>query len=319
VFVGIDVAKDKLDVARSDGPDLLTVGNDADGVGRVVAALRAAGPAVACVVVEATGGLERPVLDALLDAGLPVALANPAHVRHLAKGLGILAKTDAIDARVLVAFARHAAPRLARKRSANRAELDALVTCRRQLVHVRTEQTNRRARTASAAARRAIDAVLKAVDQQIESLDGQVAALIGSDDDMGRLDALLRSVPGVGPVLSATLLAELGELGTVGRRQVGALAGVVPFNHDSGGMKGRRAIRGGRAAVRSVLYMATIAAMRFNPVIRAFAGRLRAAGKAGKVVAVACMHKLLAILNAMARDGLTWDELDLVKKLPKTT
>lgn len=316
LFAGIDVAKDKLDLARSDDADaaVLTCPNAPDGVAQVTAAL-AACPHLACVVVEATGGLEQPLLDALLDAHLPVALANPGHVRHFAKGLGILAKTDAIDARVLAAFARHAAPRLAEKRAANRAELEALVTCRRQLVHVRTEQLNRRGRTRSTAALRSIDAVLKTLDAQVDSLDRQIRTLIESDDDMGRFDRLLRSVPGVGPTLSATLLAEMLELGTLGRRQAAALAGVAPFSRDSGRTRGTRSIRGGRGAVRSVLYMATIAAMRFNPVIKAFARRLLDAGKRKKVVIVACMRKLLTILNAMLREGLRWDQMKLAQNL----
>jgi transposase len=313
LFVGIDVAKDKLDLARSDAADaILTVANDAAGIAEVVATLAAARPAV--IVVEATGGLERPLVDALLDAALPVALVNPGHVRHFAKGLGILAKTDAIDAKVLMSFARLAAPRLLQKRSANRAELEALLTCRRQLVHVRTEQTNRRGVTASKAAVRSIDAVLKTLKRQILELDRQIAKLIEGDDDLNHLDRLLRSVPGVGAVLSGTLLCELAEIGTVGRRELSALAGVAPFNDDSGRRdKGKRRIRGGRTSVRCVLYMATIAAMRFNPVIRRFGGRLKQAGKQKKVAIVACMRKLLSILNAMVREGLTWDQLKLVR------
>jgi len=313
VFVGVDVAKDKLDLARSDAEAVLTVANDAAGIAHVVRLLRAAGPALSVIVVEATGGLERPLLDALLDAGLPAALVNPGHVRHFAKGIGKLAKTDAIDARMLAEFARLAAPRLAQKRSANRAELEALVTCRRQLLHVRTEQANRRGATASKAAVRSIDRVLKALDKEVDALDAQVKKLVESDDDLDSIDRLLRSVPGVGPVLSSTLLAELMELGTIGRRQVGALVGVAPFNCDSGRSKGKRAIRGGRASVRSVLYMATIAAMRVNPVIRRFAERLAGAAKLKKVAIVACMRKLLSILNAMIRERITWDQLKLVK------
>jgi transposase len=313
VFAGIDVAKDQLDLARSDADGIATISNDPAGIRQIVQQFRAAGAALAVIVVEATGGLERPLLDALLEAGLPVALVNPGHVRHFAKGIGRLAKTDAIDARVLAEFARLAAPRLAQKRSQNRAELEALVTCRRQLLHVRTEQSNRRGATASPAARRSIDRVLKTLDKEVDALDGQIKKLIGSDDDFGQLDRLLRSVPGVGPVLSSTLLAELMELGTVGRRQVGALVGVAPFNCDSGRSKGKRAIRGGRASVRSVLYMATIAAMRFNPVIRRFAERLAGRAKQKKVVIVACMRKLLSILNAMIRERITWDQLKLVK------
>jgi transposase len=311
LLVGIDVARDKLDVARSDTHAVLTEPNDPAGIAALAAALRDAGPAL--IVVEATGGYERPLVAALLDAELPVAVANPAHVRHLAKGLGILAKTDALDARVLLAYARHAQPRLAEKRDKHRVELEALVTCRRQLLHVSTEQRNRRQTTHSPQARKAIDAVLKTVDRQIESLDRQVRKLIDSDDDMSRKDRIIRSVPGVGPVLSATLLASLCEIGRVGRGQISALVGVAPYNRDSGRFKGQRAIRGGRAPVRCVLYMATLAAIRCNPVIRRFALRLRAAGKLSKVVIVACMRKLTTILNAMLRDNLEWSQLNLVK------
>jgi transposase len=313
LFVGIDVAKAKLDLARSDADRTVTIANDAAGVRQVVQQLRAAGAALAVIVVEATGGLERPLLDALLDADLPVALVNPGHVRHFAKGMGKLAKTDAVDAKVLVEFARRAAPRLAKKRSKNRAELEALVTCRRQLTLVRTEQSNRRGATASPAARRSIDRVLKTLNKEIDALDEQIRKLIESDDDFGHFDKLLQSVPGVGPVLSSTLLAELMELGTCGRRQVGALVGVAPFNCDSGRFRGRRRIRGGRATVRSVLYMATIAAMRCNPVIRRFAQRLAGGAKLNKVIIVACMRKLLSILNAMIREGIAWEQLKLVK------
>jgi transposase len=313
IFVGIDVAKDKLDLARSDSAQTLTVVNDPAGIGRIVDSLRQARPTT--IVVEATGGLEQSVLNALLDAGLPVALVNPGHVRHFARGIGILAKTDAIDARILVEFARLASPRLAAKRSANQAELDALITCRRQLTHVRTEQTNRRHGTSSKPARKAIDAVIKTVNKQIEDLDRQIRKLIESDDDLDSIDKLLRSVPGVGNVLSATILAELNELGSTDRGRISALVGVAPFNCDSGHMKGKRSIRGGRASVRSVLYMATIVAIRFNPVISRFAQRLQKAGKLSKVTITACMRKLLTLLNAMVRDNLRWDQLNVVKNL----
>jgi transposase len=312
-FVGIDVAKDKLDLARSDSAELLTVANDPRGIARLVEALEAARPAR--VVVESTGGLERPLLEALLDAGLPVALVNPGRVRHFAIGIGILAKTDPIDASVLMKFARLAEPRLAQKRSANQAELDDLVTCRRQLTSARTAQANCRLTTRSKGALASVDAVLKALDQQIERLDQKIRRLIDSDDDFKHLDRLLRSVPGVGPVLSSTLVAELSELGSADRREIGALVGVAPFNRDSGKLRGKRAIRGGRTSVRCVLYMAALAAIRFNPVLRNFAERLRKAGKSAKVVIVACMRKLLTLLNAMVRDNLSWNELTVVKAL----
>lgn len=313
VFVGIDVALDKLDLARTGSDKLFSVANDAKGFQQIVQALRPLTPAV--IVVEATGGLERLLVDTLIDAGLPVAIVNPGHVRHFAKGLGILAKTDAIDAFVLCEFARLASPRLTQKRTKNQAELDALVTCRRQFTHVRVEQTNRRFSTTSKPALRAVNAVIKFLDKQIDGLDRQIRKLIESDDDFNSIDRLLQSVPGVGSVLSSTLLAELRELGSTDRRQISSLVGVAPFNHDSGRMKGKRAIRGGRAAVRSVLYMATIAAMRFNPVIRAFSIRLKKTGKSSKTVIVACMRKMITLLNAMIRDNLDWSQLNVVKSL----
>lgn len=313
LFVGIDVAKDKLDLARSDTGELITVDNDHKGIADIVQGLAAARPTR--IVVESTGGLERPLLEALLGADLPVALVNPSRVRHLAIGLGILAKTDPIDASVLMEFARLAEPRLAQKRTENQAELDALITCRRQLTAARTQHLNCRLSTTSSNALKSIDAILKALDKQIEVLDEKIRKLIDSDDDFKHLDRLLRSVPGVGPVLSATLLGELRELGTTDRRQIGALVGVAPFNRDSGTFQGKRSIRGGRAQVRNVLYMATLAAVRFNPVLRNFAGRLTKAGKQSKVIVVACMRKLLTLINAMVRDNLTWPELRVVKTL----
>jgi transposase len=311
LFLGIDVAKQKLDLARSDVDSILTVSNDAAGIATLLAPLLTQRPTL--IVVEATGGLERPLLEALLEAELPVALVNPAHVRHFAKALGKGAKTDAIDAAVLVDFARLLSPRLLHKRSQNQTELEALVTCRRQLLQVRTEQTHRRGATCSVAARGSIDAVLKTLNRQILQLDCKIQKLIEGDDNMHPLDQLLQSVPGVGKVLSSTLLCELAEIGTIDRRRVCALVGVAPFNRDSGRFKGQRAIRGGRASVRCVLYMAAVAAMRFNPVIHRFAQRLKAAGKRNKVVIVACMRKLLSLLNAMIRDRLNWDQLNVVK------
>jgi transposase len=313
VYVGIDVSKETLDLARSGSPEVTTLPNDAGGIAALVKLLEPLRPAV--VVVESTGGLERPLLGALLDADLPAALVHPGRVRSFAKGVGVLAKTDRIDAALLVRFARQASPRLAARRTANQDQLQALVVCRRQLSTTRVQQSNRLDATAAKPARKAIQKVVATLDKQVESLDKQIRDLIDADDDFKHLDGLLRSVPGVGPTLSATLAAEVPELGTADGAKVCALVGVAPFNRDSGKTTGKRSIRGGRAAVRCVLYMATISAMSCNPVISAFARRLKAAGKAGKVAIVACMRKLLTLLNAMARDGLTWDQLDVVKKL----
>jgi transposase len=318
LYVGIDVAKDKLDVAFSEDPaaPVDCIANDATAIAALVQRLLALKPAV--IVVESTGGLERPLLEALLEAQLPVALVHPGRVRHFAKGVGVLAKTDRIDARVLVRFARQAEPRLAEKRRKSHDELRDLVACRRQLTATKTQQTNRRGATFAKSALKSIDAVVKALDKQIASLDKQIRDIIDADDDFKYLDGLLQSVPGVGPAVSATLAADLSELGDTDRQSVAALVGVAPFPDDSGTTKGKRSIRGGRADVRCALYMATLSAVRFNPVIKLFAQRLKSAGKVNKVMITACMRKLLALINAMVRDGLTRDQLDVVKKLAAT-
>jgi transposase len=317
LYVGIDVAKDKLDLARSDTDSVQTFANDPAGIAAIVKLMSSARPAM--IVIESTGGLERPLLEALLEAGLPAALVNPGRVRHFAKAMGVESKTDHIDAGVLVLFGQKAAPRLAQRRARNELELRDLVACRRQLTATRSQQSNRRGSTTSKAALRSIDAVLKTLDKQIDSLDKQIRDLIDADDEFKHLDKLLQSVPGVGPTFSATLVADVPELGKADRQVLSAIVGVAPFPDDSGTIKGLRSIRGGRADVRCVLYMATLAAIRCNPIIKAFSQRLRAAGKRNKVMIVACMRKLLSLLNAMARDGLAWDQLDVVKKLATNT
>jgi transposase len=314
VYVGIDVAKAMLDLARSDDlKDVQRFDNDAPGIARVVKLLTDAKPVM--IVIESTGGLERPLLAALLDAGLPVALVHPGRVRDLARALGILAKTDRIDARVLVLFGQKAEPRLTERLDRTRSELGDLVNCRRQLSTTRVQQANRRGATFSSSARQSIDAVIATLEKQIERLDRQIRQLIDADDDFRDLDRILRTVPGVGPTLAATLVAELPELGRTQRQPISAIVGVAPFNDDSGMTSGQRRIRGGRAHVRTVLYMATLAAIRFNPIIKSFAQRLKARGKRNKVVIVAAMRKLLSLLNVMARDRLAWHELDVVGKL----
>lgn len=310
-FAGIDVSKDFLDSACSDSSQTWRVANDAAGIASLVRQFQSLAPA--CIVIESTGGLERPLLAALLDADLPVALVNPAKVRHLAKGLGILAKTDAIDARILAIFAQKAAPRLLEKRPQIQAELDALVTCRRQLIKSRTEQANRQLTTLSKTAKKALQAVLNTLDKQIAKLDKQIRDHIDSNDQWKHVDALIKSAPGAGDVLASTLVANLPELGHAESRRLTALVGVAPFNNDSGRFKGQRTIQGGRADIRSVLYMATLAAMRCNPVIKKFGDRLIKAGKKRKVAIVACMHKFLILLNTMVRENLTWTQLNVVK------
>jgi transposase len=313
LYVGIDVSKQTLDLARSNSKAVEQFDNSKAGIAKVIEMMSMAKPVM--IVIESTGGLERPLLEALLDADLPAALVHPGRVRSLAKGLGILAKTDRIDARVLVLFGQKAGPRLSERASKNRTELSDLVACRRQLSLTLVQQTNRRLSTFSSSARKSIDAVITALEKQIEKLDRQIRNLIDADDDFRDLDRLLRTVPGVGPTLAATLVADVPELGKTERQQVSAVVGVAPFPDDSGTVHGQRRISGGRANVRGVLYMATLAAMRFNPVIKTFAQRLKATGKRNKVVIVACMRKLLSLLNAMARDRLSWQQLDVVKKM----
>ena len=311
LFVGIDVSKEFLDTARCGLPNTWRNANTPEGIASLVRQLQEIAPA--CIVVESTGGLERPLLDALLEANLPVALVNPGNVRHMARGLGILAKTDAIDAQVLARFAELAAPRLLEKRPQIQAELDALVNCRRQLVKTRTEQANRRLTTASKAAKKALDAVLNTLDKQIAKLDKQIRDHIDSDDQWKHVHDIIRSAPGAGAILASTLVANLPELGKADHRELTALVGVAPFNNDSGNFKGPRRIHGGRRDVRSVLYMATVAAIRCNPVIKDFADRLLKAGKKPKVAIVACMRKFLILLNTMVRENLTWHQLNIVK------
>ncbi|MGH8336002.1 MAG: IS110 family transposase [Gammaproteobacteria bacterium] len=312
LYVGIDVAKEKLDLATSEFKEVRQFDNNPAGIARIVKLMTANKPVM--IVIESTGGLERQLLHALLEVELPVALVQPKRVRYFAKALGILAKTDQIDGHVLVAFGQKAAPRLSEKLSENQIALSDLITCRKQLVITQTQQTNRRGTTTNKDALKAMDAVLRALQKQIESLDKKIRKIIEADDAFNDLDKLLQSVPGVGPGLSAALIADVPELGKTDRQEVGALVGVAPFAKDSGNTKGQRSISGGRAGVRSVLYMATQAAIRFNPIIKVFAERLEAAGKLPKVVIVACMRKLLTMLNAMVRDRITWQELNVVKK-----
>jgi transposase len=305
VFVGIDVAKAKFDLGTSLDPRVTTFDHTDAGVRQAVTQLVSLKPAL--VVLEATGGLERKLAAALLDAALPVAVVNPRHVRHFAIGLRISAKTDPIDTRVLVRYAELAHPRLLEKRPANQAELAALVVRRRQLVTTRAEETNRLQQVESKVAKQSIRTMLATLDKQVDRLDKAIASLIESDDDLSGKNQIIQSVPGVGPVVAATLLAEVPELGDISQKQLSALIGVAPYNHDSGKFKGTRSIFGGRASVRCVLYMAAVTATTFNPTIKAFAERLKARGRVAKVALVACMRKLLTIINALVKRNESWN------------
>jgi transposase len=301
--VGIDVAKAHLDVAVRPTGAAWRVANDAPGIAALVDRLRSDAPVA--VVLEATGGCEVPLVSALVEADLPVAVVNPRQVRDFARATGRLAKTDALDAAVLARFAEAVRPPLRPLPDAAHVELGALVTRRRQLVEMLTAERNRLG-TAPERVRPHLREHVRWLEQALSAVDRDLAALIRASPVWRTREALLRSVPGVGPVLATTVLAELPELGQLGRHAVAALVGVAPLNHDSGTLRGRRAIWGGRAHVRAVLYMATVAAVRYNPVVAAFYHRLRAAGKPAKVALTACMRKLLVILNAVVRHGTPW-------------
>lgn len=305
LFVGIDVSQSSWDVHLLPAGRSFSVRVDDGAIERLLEQLGS--PEASLIVIEATGGVERSLAAGLLDAGWTVAVVNPRQVRDFAKALNRLAKTDRIDAETLALFAQAVQPRPTQKVPAQAQQLDALVTRRRQVVGLRSMERTRQGQTADKTARRSIEAAVKFFDKQIAALDKAIVRLIEADDDWRAKRDLLQSVPGVGPTTSATLVAELPELGRLNRQEIAALAGVAPFNHDSGKHRGERRIRGGRTALRTTLYMAAFAARRFNPKLRQFALRLHQAGKPFKVVIIACMRKLLTILNSLVRNGTRWN------------
>ena len=310
VFVGIDVAKDHLDVAsRPDGAEF-RLPNSPEGVAALVERLRDAVPEL--VVLEATGGLERTAVAALVDAGIPVRVVEPARVRHFARSLGRLAKTDALDARMLAAFARVLHQHPERERfvkplaDAELQRLQALVLRRRQLVQMLTSEKQRK-RIAHAAAHASIERHIEFLTKELSDSDYDVAGHV--QQHHAALAEALQSVPGIGAASVAVLLAELPELGKLDRRRIAALVGVAPLNRDSGQMRGQRAIWGGRHDVRRTLYMATLVAVRHCSVFKAFYEHLLERGKRKKVALVAAMRKLLTVLNAIAKQGSRWNPM----------
>jgi transposase len=303
VFVGIDVSKRMLDVAVRPWGLQLSVENDAQGHLQIVERLR--GQSV-LVVVEPTGGYEMPLVLALIEAKLAVAVVNARQVRDFAKSRGKLAKTDTIDAMMLSCFAEANRPEPRPMPDEETRQLEALVSRRRQLVDMRAMEMARR-ELAPPAVRPSIKSVIDFLSKQIDDNDRELGKRIKDNSAWRAKDELLQSVKGVGPVLSRTLMALLPELGTLDRKEVAALVGVAPFNRDSGGKRGRRSCWGGRAAIRSVLYMAARVAAKHNPAIIAMHKRLTDRGKLVKVALVACMRKLLTMLNAMVRDNRPWN------------
>jgi transposase len=303
-FVGIDVSKEKLDVFVSPDGEVNCFENKREGTGKLVAWLTGLQPSL--IVLEATGGYERVALFAIQDADLPVALVNPRQVRDFAKGTGQLAKTDRIDAIVLAEFARLVAPAPSEKTSEKQRELEGLVVRRRQLVNLLVAEQNRSQQSHDWFIQKTLKKVIHALQRQIEAVEDRIAKLLQNDDQWkAKLDILL-STPGVGPATSMTLLAELPELGKLNRQEIAALAGVAPYPNDSGPKRGQRSVWGGRRSLRCVLYMAALTARRHNPAIKAFAVRLRAAGKSFKAIQIACVRKLLVILNTMLKNNTPW-------------
>jgi transposase len=303
VTVGIDVAKARLDVAARPSGEQWSAPNDEAGVAALAERLGRLAPAL--VVLEATGGLERLAAAALAAAGLPVAVVDPRQVRDFAKAVGQLAKTDALDAQLLARFgeAVHPAPRPVP--DAAQQELAALLARRRQVIGMLTAERQRLG-TALPAVRTRVRAHVRWLERELAAVDDDLGGALRVSPAWREKEVLLRSVPGVGPVVALTLLAELPELGALDRKRLAALVGLAPHAADSGTRRGKRLVWGGRGRVRTALYMAALVATRHNPVVRAFYQRLLRAGKAKKVALTACMHKLLLILNAIVHAGTPW-------------
>lgn len=303
IFIGIDISKARLDVAVGEKGATWSERNDAEGIGRLVKQLAEYHPAL--IVIESTGGLEKPALVELDRAGLAVALVNPRRVREFAKAIGLSAKTDKLDARLLARFARDVKPERTVLPTADEQQLSALLARRKQLLDMLTAEQNRLGTAPQALKERILEHItwlkehIQAIDQEIDDFNRQ-------DPQRQEKQDLMQSVKGIGRVTASTLSADLPELGQLNKKRIAALVGVAPFNNDSGRWRGKRRIKGGRASVRQVLYMAAVAAARSNPVIHAFYQSLLQRGKEKKVALVACMHKLLTILNAMIRTKQPW-------------
>jgi transposase len=307
-FVGIDVAKAQLDIALRPLGERWAVTNDDTGITALVRRLQEIGPQL--IVLEATGGYQRAVVAALATAGLPVVVVNPRQARDFAKATGQLAKTDALDARALAHFAEAIRPAPRPLPDTQTEELRALLARRRPWVGMRTAEQNR----LGSAPRRLqadIQVHITWLNERLAALDDDLDTTLRASPVWREREELLRSVPGIGPVCARTLLLDLPELGTLSRQRLAALVGVAPLNRDSGTLRGTRTIWGGRAHVRTTLYMSTLVAVRYNPVLKTFYERLRAAGKAAKVALTACMRKLLTILHAMVKHHTPWQPQEL--------
>jgi transposase len=303
-FVGIDVSKNTLDLRIEPAGEILHVTYDDAGIAEICQRMKPLLPTL--IVMEATGGLETRLASELAALGLPVAVINPRQARDFAKATGQLAKTDQVDAAILAAFARAIRPAVRPLKDASTRDLDDLVTRRRQLVAMRVQETLRLGTASSRALQKNLTSHIAWLDKQVAKLDDDLTKRLRNSDVWKAKDDVLRSIPGVGTVTSLTMLAKCPELGQLNRREIAKLTGVAPLANDSGKHRGKRFIWGGRADVRAVLYMATMSAIRCNPTIKVFADRLKLSGKPAKVVIVACMRKLLTIMNAMLKNNVPW-------------
>jgi len=303
-YIGIDISKERLDVAALPSGLKWQFSNDEAGLNKLLVKLKKQFPTL--IVMEPTGGFEAPLASILTAEGLPVAIVNARQIRDYARAVGKLAKTDSLDAMVIAEFAQKVEPEVRQLRDEENQEIKDMVSRRRQLMEMLTAEKNRLA-TARKVIKPNIMAHIKWLTQELEDLDRKLRQQIEDSPIWREKDDLLRSIPGVGKVTSTTLLAELPELGTLNRREIASLAGVAPFNQDSGTMRGKRRIWGGRTSVRAALYMAALVGTRYNPVIKAFYTRLLEKGKPKKVALVACMRKLLTILNSIIRYRKAWD------------
>ena len=309
LYIGIDVGKTRLDMEAYPGTHPASFSNDDTGRAQFIEALKGLHPKL--IVIEATGGLESPVASELATAGLAVAVINPRQARDFAKALGVLAKTDQVDALVLARFAEAIKPAVRPLKSSEVMALESVLTRRGQIVEMITAGSNRQAQAPSKIAKQIAQHLIW-LKKRLDKADHDLDDAIQRGPLWQAKARIITSIPGVGRVTATSLLAELPELGQLSRREISALVGVCPFNRDSGGHRGRRAIWGGRAGIRAVLYMAALVSSRYNPVIKAFYQRLLAAGKVKKVALVACMRKLLVILNAMVKSNTPWRSVETI-------
>jgi transposase len=303
-YVGIDVAKDSMEVMAHEGIEHWNFNNDERGLAKLITKMKKLSPCL--IVMEATGGYEVTIAAELHSGGFPVAVVNPRYIRDFAKSIGILAKTDILDARVIARYAATIKPTPRVLPAEETRRLGSIMMRRRQIVAMRTAEKNR-LHQADPAVRKRIKAHVTWLEQEMDDINKELKQTIESNPEWKEKSDIIQSVPGAGPNLAITILSDFPELGRLNRKQAAALSGVAPFNRDSGKKRGKRCICGGRGVVRTAAYMSTISAVRFNPLLKLFYKRLIEAGKFRKVALVACMRKLLCILNAMLKNHTTWD------------